>query len=132
MPCLPRCALGAGGDGGGSAGCALAIGLRASPTASSHTGASWSCSSGSLVLPCSSRPSASGIALPSGCAGVGRWTAPVWSCRVACPLRLGVARPLRLSIGPRLSFHHLRLLGTHLQVQRGVRFDNHSRVMLLE
>src|SRR5262249_46264421 len=122
----------AAGDSGVSSGCSLPFRLRASSTASSRVASPCGCSGCSPVLPSSSRTSSSGIALPSSCARVGRWTAPASSCRAACPLRLGVARPLRLSIGPRLPLSHLRLLGTSLQVQRGVRFDKQPRGMLLE
>src|SRR2546422_7053221 len=132
MAFLPPSALVAAGNGEVSSGCSLPVRLPASPTAPSRAASPCRCSGCMLVLPSSSRTSSSGIALPSGCARVGPWTAPVWSCRVACPLRLGVARPLCLSIGPRLPFPHLRFLGTQLQVQRGVRFDNQPRRMLLE
>jgi len=112
------------------------------------------CSGCSLMLPRSSRISAPGMALSSGCAGVDGWTAPVSSCRVAGPLRLGVACPLRLSIGLRLSFPLCRQTpdvpgdsvslwrltrltawsqsARNSQVQRGVWFNNQPWNVLFE
>ena len=91
-----------GGDGKVSCGDSLSVVLRASTTAVSRATSPSGGSGDSPVPSRSSCISSSGIALPSGCALIGCETAPVSSGLVAGPLRLGVARRLRCSIGPRL------------------------------